>query len=171
MVTSCEIFETREAEEPAGKVDWNLFPITPYQTLDNLSYAYNYNENIDRYGSILSNDFMFYFDTQDIQDYNLPTYWTKEMETEMRSLINYKMDLELQLIEDRDDIIQSDTAVIYRNYHLLLTRNPESSVFMGSMTLYLQRESDGFWRIDRWEDFRTDHNVTWGRLKYEYIPQ
>jgi hypothetical protein len=164
------LFEKRDPEEPVGKVNWNHYPITPLQTLDNLKYAYDYNENVDRYGSILSSDFEFHFDSQDVQDYNLPVYWGKDMETEMRSLIDKNMDLELQIIEEKDDIIQSDNAVLYRDYELLLTRENETSVFSGSMTLYIRRDSDGFWRIYQWEDFRTDNDTTWGRLKYEYIP-
>jgi len=170
ILSSCGLFETRDPEEPVGKVNWNHYPITPLQTLDNLKYAYDYNENVDRYGSILSSDFEFHFDSQDVQDYNLPVYWGKDMETEMRSLIDKNMDLELQIIEEKDDIIQSDNAVLYRDYELLLTRENETSVFSGSMTLYIRRDSDGFWRIYQWEDFRTDNDTTWGRLKYEYIP-
>ncbi|MBW6516675.1 MAG: hypothetical protein K0B81_08710 [Candidatus Cloacimonetes bacterium] len=171
LIASCGIFETREAEDPVGKVYWNHFPITAFQTLDNLIYAYDYNENINRYSTILSDDFEFFFDTQDIQDFNLPISWNKQMEVEMRSLIDKKIELELALIEDKDDIIQSDTAVIYRDYHLVLTRSSGTTNFIGSMTLYMQRDTDGFWRINRWEDFRKENQVTWGRLKYEFIPQ
>lgn len=171
LFPACGIFETRDAEEPEGSIHWTHFPITPLQTLDNLVYAYKYNENINRYGTILSDDFEFYFDTQDIQDFNLPVLWNKEMETEMRSLINYQMGLELHQIEEKDDLIQSDSAVLYRDYDLTLTRSSGTSHFIGSLTLYLVRNTDGFWRVTRWEDFRTDHDVSWGRLKYEFIPQ
>lgn len=171
LLLSCNLFDTRDAEEPEGKVNWNLFPITPFQTLENLDYAYNFNENIDRYGSILSDEFEFHFDSQDIQDYNLPPYWGKLMETEMRSLLDKDISLDMQQNEESEDIIQSESAVLYRDYQLILTRLSGTSFFAGSMTLYLQRENDGFWRIYRWEDFRTDNDVTWGRLKYEYIQQ
>jgi|SRR5690554_3043103 len=170
FLSSCGLFETREPEEPVGKINWNHYPITPFQTLDNLKYAYDYNENIDRYGAILSSDFEFYFDSQDVQDYNLPAYWGKDIETEMRSLIDKNMDLDLQIIEEKEDIIQSDNAVLYRDYDLVLARENTTSFFSGSFTLYIRREGDGLWRIYRWEDFRTDSDPTWGRLKYEYTP-
>lgn len=174
LLLSCNVFDTRDAEEPVGNVQWNHFPITPLQTFDNLGYSWNSNENIDRYERIFSdaNDsFLFFFDSQDIQDYNLPAHWNKETEVEMRSLINRDMDLEMQSIDEKEDIIQSETAVIYRDYQLSVKRDADTTVFSGSMTLYLQREDDGFWRIHRWEDFRTDDNDTWGRLKYEFITQ
>jgi hypothetical protein len=174
FLTSCGLFETRDAEDPEGKVNWNHYPITPMQTLDNLKYAWDSNENIDRYDSILSdsdNGFLFFFDSQDVQDYNLPVSWDKSMETDMRSLINEEMNFEMQLIPEKDDVIQSESALLYRDYRLAVNRESGTSLFSGSMTLYLQRESDGFWRITRWEDFRKDSDETWGRLKYEYIPQ
>lgn len=171
LLSSCGIFDTRDAEEPEGKVHWNHFPITPYQTLENLRYAYESNDNINRYANILNSAFEFFFDSQDIQDYNLPVSWQKDEEIEMRSLINKDMDLTMQPIEEREDIIQSETAVLYRDYTLSINRSSDTSYFAGSMTIYLQRETDGFWRIYRWEDFRIDNEVTWGRLKYEFTPQ
>jgi len=142
FLSSCGLFETREPEEPVGKINWNHYPITPFQTLDNLKYAYDYNENIDRYGAILSSDFEFYFDSQDVQDYNLPAYWGKDIETEMRSLIDKNMDLDLQIIEEKEDIIQSDNAVLYRDYDLVLARENTTSFFSGSFTLYIRREGE-----------------------------
>jgi len=171
FLTSCKMFEPREAEEPKGVVVWNHFPITPYQTFENLEVIYNYSDNIDRYQSILTDDFSFYFDTQDVQDYHLPTLWDKDNEVEMRGMINSEMELTMSCIVEKRDVIHSDTAVLYRNYRLSFNSGRSNTHFEGDMALYMVREGDGFWRIERWDDFRSNEHITWGRLKYEYVPQ
>ncbi len=164
VIWGCNIFEPRTAEEPVGKVEWNYFPIIADQTLENLVFAYDYKENSGRYGSVLSNDFRFYFDSQDIQDYSLPVYWDKSAEINMRELIDIGIRVNLENIPDKEDIIQAEQAIYNRNYSVYATNR----FFSGSMTIFVRREDDGFWRIYRWEDYRKDDNDTWGRLKYEY---
>ncbi len=165
----CHLFEPRKAEEPIGQVKWNNFPIIPEQTLENLLYSYNYSENTDRYEFILSNDFRFYFDAQDVHDFSFPVYWDKESEVNMRSLINEKMRLELTIIPDQADVVQSEMATIYRSYDLEVL--PERERFAGNMVLNMIRSEDGFWRIESWEDIRQANEATWGRFKYETFPQ
>lgn len=167
IITGCDVFDTRDPEEPVGKVEWNYFPITSQQTLENLVYAFNFRENSDKYGSILADDFRFYFDTRDVQDYGLPTHWNRERELNMRGLLNIDLRISLDKIEDKDDLIQSERATYNRDYSIYTA----DRTFMGSMTLSLRREEDGFWRIYKWEDYRKNNELTWGRLKYEFVPQ
>ena len=167
-INSCYLFQPRKAEEPVGKVEWNHFTILPYLTLENLIYSYNYSENSDRYGTILSSDFLFYFDQQDVHDYGFPVSWGKDSEIYMRSLVTNKTKLELTIINDQEDVVLSEEALIYRNYSLTLLSS--SDIFAGRFALQLKREDDGFWRIKKWEDFRNEDKETWGRFKYETYP-
>jgi hypothetical protein len=167
----CRLFEPRKAEEPQGVIVWNHFPITPYQTFENLQTVYDYKEGAERYRSILTSDFSFNFDSQDTQDYHLPVSWDKDSEVEMRGLINSEMELIMTNIPEKKDRVQAESAVLYRNYRLRFISGRSNNVFEGNMALYLRREADGFWRIERWDDFRSNDHVTWGRLKYEYVPQ
>jgi hypothetical protein len=167
--SGCYLFEPRKAEEPVGQVKWNHFPIVPGQTLENLLYSYNHSENADRYELILSEDFRFYFDAQDVHDFSFPVFWNKESEVNMRSLINEKMRLELTIIPDQADVVQSETAALYRSYELEVL--PVRERFAGKMVLNMLRSEDGFWRIESWEDIRQANEATWGRFKYETFPQ
>jgi hypothetical protein len=166
----CDLFSPRKADVPKGKVTWNHFPINPNQTLDNFITVYNYSENIERYHSILTDGFRFYFDSQDAQDYHIPDFWGKDSEVGTRGLINQNMELSLDIMPEKEDITQADSAIFYRNYRLMLSSNQGDNLFSGSLSLFLKRGNDGFWRIERWDDFRSGNQVTWGRLKYEYTP-
>lgn len=168
----CRLFEPRKPEEPdVSRAEWNLFPITPEQTLNNLEYAYNYQANADRYGSILTDDFRFFFDAQDVQDYNLPEYWGKVDEVAARKLINIDINIELTEIEGEDDVIQAQRATYNRDYQIRKKAGQQGTLFTGSLILDLRREDDGFWKIYRWEDYRNEDELdTWGRFKNEFAP-
>ncbi len=165
----CNLFDTRNPDEPKGQADWNYFPITSEQTLENLMNVFIYNANVDKYGSILSENFQFYFDARDVQDYSLPSYWDKETEISMRNLMSIEVEIEMQEIDEQDDIIQADRVTFNRHYEIT-AGSEDIQKFAGSMTLNLIREEDGFWRIDKWKDYRIDDEDSWGRLKYEYAP-
>lgn len=166
LLSGCNLFNTREPDEPKGQADWNYFPITSEQTLENLEYAFSFNANADKYGSILADDFRFYFDARDVRDYSLPAYWDKETEVSMRNLMSVEVEIELQEIDDQEDTIQSDRVTYNRHYEVIAAADE----FKGSLTLNLRREEDGFWRVYRWEDYRKDSEYSWGRLKHEYAP-
>lgn len=167
LVSGCELFETRKPEEPTGNVEWNYFPITSEQAWDNLTFVFKYDENIDKYGTILTDDFRFYFDAQDVHDYSLPPSWNKHSEVTMRGLITISVSIDYQPIVDKEDLIQADKATYNRDYEIR-KGSTDDILFAGSMSVYLRRDVDGFWRIYRWEDYRKGQYVSWGRLKYEY---
>jgi len=173
IIAGCNIFEPREAEEPDKPVGWNPFPTTPERCLENLVFVYNHRENVYQYGSVLSDRFVFHFDPQDRADFTLPASWGKANEIEM--LMNayqqmgqhQEMHLTLMIIPDQPDRIQANSAWIFRYYILFVNHNQSSlgTEFAGKMQLYLERESNGFWRIREWSDFRGQSEWTWGRMK------
>ncbi len=176
---SCNAFSPRDSEEPQSGSEWNSFPIQPEQTLENLEYAYEYSQNSIKYGEIFADGFSFFFDTQDISDYGVPEAWDSETEEEMLLLLyNHLLSgtvisLELTPVESEPDDIQSETAEFYREYQLSIDHDLEDlpDTFGGMMYLEIVRNQDGFWRISKWQDYRTDQEtVTWGRLKYEISP-
>ncbi len=173
ILSSCNVFSTRKAEDPNKRVDWNSFQTTPVKTLENLQYSYNYRENVYNYSSLFFEDFRFYFDSQDANDFNIPSSWSKSAEIDM--LLNTyqridsgsSMQLVLSTIPDQSDNIQANQAWLYRTYELTVRHSIENmpELFIGKFRLFLIKEQSGFWKIKEWNDYRTTSPYTWGRMK------
>ncbi len=179
MLMACNAFSPRDSEEPESGVEWNSFPIQPQQVLENLVYAYEFSQNSIKYGEIFTDEFRFFFDTQDVSDYGVPQEWDAQTESDMLLLLynhllsNTDMTLELEEVEDEPDDIQSEFAEFYRKYTLSVQHdlNHLPQTFSGVCFLEIVKGTDGFWRISQWQDNRKDQeSVTWGRLKYEVSP-
>ena len=176
ILSGCNIFQPRKAEEPRPPAQWHPFTVTALMCLENLVFSYNYKQNMFNFERILSNDFVFYFDRNDVTDFSLPISWEKDAEKEM--LINAHqrvegdraMDLILTSIVNQPDDIGLNIAWIYRNYELFVYHDDQniSNTFAGQFQLLLERENDGLWRIMEWHDFRKDSLWTWGRMKNEF---
>jgi hypothetical protein len=170
---ACNVFEPREADAPGKIAEWNHYVTSADQCVENLLFAYNYRENIYKYSDILEENFRFYFDTQDINDFTLPSNWSKTNEIDM--LINLyqqsdntqEVTLALSKISGQSDTYHSNDADIYRFYELYVNHNITnvSQSFSGKCQLHLEKGSDGFWRITEWYDFRDESEWTWGRMK------
>ena len=173
LLGSCNIFAPRKADPPDKLAEWNAFPNTPEKCLENLVFAYNYRENVFQYGSILTDNFVFYFDPQDVQDFTVPDNWFKYNEIDMLMNVyfqsNRTSDMKLELIKlpNQPDILHSNYAWLYREYHLyvnhLITNLNQD--FYGNFQLYLERESNGVWKIREWNDYRGQSEWTFGRMK------
>ncbi len=176
VLTSCKVFEPRKSEDPVNETQWNTFQTSPQQVIENLTYAHNYKQNMYRYTNLFSENFKFYFDSQDISDFGFPVSWNKSMEIEV--LTNYfnsiPVDsasvLVLTPIEADPDQIQNNQATIYRDYDLRAGHDMANvgHHISGKFTLYLEKDSNGIWRIKQWWDYKKNSDWTWGRLKYEF---
>jgi len=167
----CNLFEPREAEPPDPPADWHVFPTTHVMCLENLIFAHNYRENMWNYGNILSEQFEFIFDRQDVSDFTLPNTWNRISETVMLRNAHSQagasgINLELSLIENQVDDVRSNMAWIFRNYSLKVDsfHDDNYQIFSGRMELYLEIEH-GLWVIREWFDFRDGNIWTWGRMK------
>ena len=170
--TGCNLFQPRESEEPTKPADWHITTDTAEKCLENLEYAYNFKQNAVNYQSILSEQFEFFFDVQDISDFTLPTKWVRRDEITMlwdahQATNEYQgMKLVMEKIPTQNDNHGANSVTFYRNYELRvdsLQRN-----FYGKFQLLVEKESDGRWRITRWQDFRDNNEWTWGRMKNEF---
>lgn len=176
LLAGCEVFSPRDSEEPLKPAEWNNYTLTPLKTLENLTFSYNYRENVYNYGSLFADLFVFHFDNQDVSDFHLPATWSKSSEIDMlmntfqRINSGSSMNLILTKISEQNDNIQVNRAWLYRNYELTVyhsyTYLPQ--LFSGKMQLYLEKDANGFWRIKEWFDYRKLNNWSWGRMKNEF---
>ena len=173
IFAACNLFEPREADSPDKPVLWNAFPTTPGKCLENLVLAYQHREYVYQYGTIFTNEFEFWFDKHDVTDFSLPIFWIKQDETEMlinayqQTGLNQEINLTLSPIPNQPDSNQANRAWVNRYYHLTVNHNQQNlnTEFSGIAQIQLERGSDGFWRISRWDDLRDQGFWTWGRMK------
>lgn len=173
FLSGCGLFNVREAEMPASPVDWNSFQTTPQKVLENLLYSYNYRENVYNYSSLFTDNFTFYFDAQDVNDFDTPSSWNKSSEIDMlmntfqRINSSSEMQLILNTIPGQNDNIQANQAWLYRSYELSVPHsiNTIPQLFQGKLRVVLTKDQNGFWKIKEWNDYRTLTNNTWGRMK------
>ncbi|MEA1973373.1 MAG: hypothetical protein U9N34_08790 [Candidatus Cloacimonadota bacterium] len=178
LIYSCDIFEPRDAHNPINtEFEWNDFPTSPYQTLENLEWAFEYIQNADNYQQIFTDDFIFYFDSQDISEHSYESSWGIGQEQNIvqnyysQTSDNSPIDIELVENEENDQI-NSNNAHIYRDY--VLNTNYDildfPDEFVGKLEIFLVFQN-GNWKINYWKDFRTsssDNMNTWGRFKHEF---
>ena len=173
LFVACNVFEPRSAAPPESLAEWHVFATTHEKCLENLEFAYKHRQNVYQYGSIFSDDFIFYFDSQDITDFSAPRFWRKAEEIDM--LINaylhtvniQEIELELDKIENKNDSFHGNYAWIFRSYELHVNHSPPNigHSFSGSLQLLLEMEG-GIWKIKEWHDLRNQQNIpTWGRMK------
>ena len=178
ITLSCGIFDPRKSDDPENPVPWVSYPINKEQIMENLKYSYNYSENTNNYEKIFTDDFIFYFSSQDINEHSTPSQLNIGQERDMLFNLHKDMiDLEkavfldsLNALADQDDIVNNDSATLYRTYYLRIDgRNPQ--VYQGQAEFHLILSSDNSWKIKIWRDYRTTSNQTWGLLKNDYTLQ
>ena len=176
LLSGCEVFSPRDAENPEQPAAWNTFQVTPAKTLENLVYAYNYRENVYNYTNLFYDNFYFFFDPQDVADFSLPGYWGKASEIDMlmnayqRINPGSSMQLTLTPILSQSDNIQVNRAWFYRNYELTIAHSIVDfpTLFTGKSEIYMEKDNNGFWKIKEWKDYRLISSWTWGRMKNEF---
>lgn len=179
ILSYCGTFEPRKAEPPEAASEWFSFHITPEQTMYNLKYAFIYRGNLEKYNTILHDEFVFFFDVRDVNDYGTDQKWDKETEREMLHNFHNNLtsgyDLELNLKEypDQSDLIQADESWLFREYSFIIldSQGNEEGEFLGKIELYLVKDSNGFWKIRRWNDYRlSSDSYSWGKMKNDFAP-
>jgi hypothetical protein len=173
LLTGCNFFTLREAEEPDKPPLWNSFYTTWQSALQNLEYSYEDARNVVKYNELFLANYRYSFSQQDINDYNITGTWTRDNERDMLyNLHNWadSVKLELSIIPDQDDVIQANLVKLYRSYTLTITKGDEIRNYAGRLEIQMRTEN-GFWRIYSWYDYRitgTPGLPTWGKLKYDF---
>lgn len=178
---SCGIFEPRNSDSPEKPVPWLSYPINKDQVLTNLESSYLYSENINNYEKIFTDDFIFYFASQDITEHGTPSQLNINQESEMimvlhKSLNDYNQQIfldTLATIDGEDDLINNTNATLYRSYYIriedLRNKQKDTKVYQGKAEFNLiQNTETSLWEMQSWKDYRTTSNQTWGLLKNEF---
>ncbi len=178
---SCSLFEPRVPEYPSeAGVVW-ITPISPEIVVLNLEAALNGSSAL--YLDCLSESFVFYADTNDINEY--PTYnfndWIKSVEaytvtTALFAIVPADSSISASFLEDLDHpdpAAPVDSAIIYREYAITVPQSYYSGTgtpASGIVEFHMIENEDGFWSINKWFDLRHEETYlnTWAVAKAYY---
>lgn len=177
---SCVIFDVRDAEQPTGGAGEIQIQRTPQAVISNIKSSLFSSDPIN-YEETLSDEFIFVPDAGDIAEFDIYypgvlTQWGKQVEAAvvkslLARLIGEPVGLEydqqsIEILEETDS-----TYVVKANYEIVVCWLGQPwDKYHGTCILSIRLESDGLWRVRRWEDYRRSvppekSKGTWGILK------
>jgi hypothetical protein len=172
---------TRGTEDPYGSSGTWETPQSPEVTVNNLLFAYN-EMIISNYQLCFSDSFIYSSPEDSIDAVNngwgdLFTDWNKAAEISVANNIfstfsgSDSIDLILTMspAEDYTDQIEDSTAILHRDYNLvIITANEDTSsttAYSGRAVFHLWEEQLNWWTIYLWEDIPADTEDDWGDFK------
>jgi len=176
VFSGCDMFSTREAEEPGRSGSTFSQPVEPSITIRNLQDAIS-ERNRENYLRCLADtfetDYVFVptLSAQTVYDFSR---WDKSSEDQyFRNLAAASTREHSHLDFFEQDTSRSATSFLFRaKYYLEFphTRPQLSSVAEGRLEFTIERSSrDNWWYITRWVDYPDTSQTTWSHLKGAFL--
>lgn len=176
LVISCDLFKTRNPEQPSDNNVIFIPPTEPQILISNLKNSIE-NLNSENYIKCLSNDnnnpFIF-FPSQSINSSLFSIFKNWNINDERRFIntlnsISNSNKPQLTWINNKSIIENPDSAIYESGYLLNINVNDKniSGNYSGNLRLILITDKQGYWYISRWYDFSNtlDSNNNWSFLK------
>lgn len=172
---------TRETEDPYGSGGTWETPQAPEVAVNNLLYAYN-EKIISNYQLCFSDSFVYSSPEDSIDAVNngrgdLFIDWNKAVEISVTNNIfstftndsTSNLLLILGISNEYSDQIEDSTAVLYRDYDLVvISSDTDTTIYSGRSVFHLSEEQLNWWTIYLWEDIPVDTVDDWGDFKALY---
>jgi hypothetical protein len=176
--SGCEFPWSDDNPAVQRKLEWCA---TPGKTLESLAWVWTNNREIDNYSAMLTSDYRFYFDPNEVggitpPGYQIPQSWTREEDLEATgNMFAQAYDIRLEVLNagDYDDPnIPGDfyTANNVQIQFYLWSDGPDSAVLAtGPCDFEFEKVGDN-WLISYWYDRTggTEPGQSLGELRYEY---
>ena len=182
VFSSCDLFDPRVPEDPSNAgVVWQD-PTSPDIVVENIQSALNGKSLL--YLDCFDESFVFYADTNDINDYAAYIFsdWTKTVEnntvSSLFAVVPQDSTIQANFVIDpahQDPAAPVDSAVIYREYSISVPESQHSGTgtpAVGLAELHMIENVDGLWSVSEWHDLRHQDEslgwVTWAVAKAYY---
>ncbi len=180
VFSSCNLFDPRVPENPSNAgVVWQV-PTSPDIVIENVQSALTGSSAI--YLDCFNESFVFYADTNDINEYDQYTFsdWTKPVEnntvTALFAVVPQDSTIIASFVIDAqhpDPAAPVDSATVYRAYSISVPESYHSGTgtpAVGLAELHMIEDADGLWSIIEWHDLRHEQDilVTWAVAKAYY---
>jgi hypothetical protein len=177
IISGCDIFSTRDAEQP-NQPRSNFIPaVTPQDVLTNLQNSLT-DLNVENYLACFSDsafsDKQFVFDPSTAALSRFPFLaegWNKKDEQQyflnMKNKVPEERQVTLNVLDLRTGSTQGDSTVVNGSYSLSVPHNDPAvpTLFEGEFSFSMNRDSRSVWTIHLWRDSRSGEIPSWSELK------
>ncbi len=162
----CNVFSTREPEEPdAGRGCW-VIPQSLSGVLENLTCTMSEGIESDYMLAFFADSLEFVADNVALAvDPSLSPWGYSDEQSFARNLFSQNLSVFVNF-ELQDSSI-ADTAFVFASYQIVINPAPQSlpETIAGTARFDFRIGHAGFWQIYRWTDLRTEEANTWSDLK------
>ena len=185
LINSCDIFTTRNPENPTKNNESYLPPTSPSIVISNLTNSIK-EKNPDYYSLCFTDDskpdnmqeYRFYHTSDALAKYSsIFDFWTVANEKSyFLSLISKtSSDIQpiFQLSNSKFEVLMPDSSLFVSDYYLKINHSILSlpKEFSGSLQFNIIRNSNGMWFVKRWVDNKLQEDTiknSWSILKAEF---
>jgi len=176
ILQACDIFESREPENPNETKSSYRVPVEPTDVIENLKNAFkdknsnDYKKNFSTGQPLVSRDF-FYVPSGNVSSI-FPSDWYVDDEFQyFNNLITRSpqgVAVTLNFSEEAYDI-RSDSSLYTAKYSISVpVQNSDPKIYQGSLKFTMTRDINSAWIIYYWEDIAIQETKSWSELKIEF---
>jgi len=177
LVTSCDLFNTRDAEIPNSQRSNFVTPSTASLVIQNLKNSLS-DKNVQNYlacfvDSIFSSrTFSFSASSEALVQYQMQDWGISEESTYFNAVINKvneNIPITLTLSDTLYSSLGADSVIYSAKYDLNIPfANTGSVMYSGNLEFKLMRDEASLWSIYFWKDTKSQANPSWSELKGSY---
>lgn len=169
-ISSCDLFKTRDHEDPVGPSDNFQIATTPQELIKNLQNSLK-DEVVENYMMCFSkNKFVFSPSAGSMLNYASLQNWDLRSEEQyfknMINLVDKKSQIVLNLTDE--ELNRSADSVVYSASYLLsvpFISNQYPKSYKGILHFTMVQDSSLQWTIKRWHDIKQENLPEWSDLK------
>lgn len=176
--TACELFTTRDPEDPADRKSNFQSAFIPELVIENLKNSFT-DKNVQNYlacfvdTSFSSRSFQFQPSSEALSQYQfLGLGWNLSDEQRYLNSVVASIPQDFPLILSFNDETFSrsgDTVVYSASYSINLPFiQPETSVYQGNVQFNMTNDARSVWVIYFWQDIKLPNIPSWSELKGKY---
>jgi len=176
LLQACDIFESREPENPNETKSSYRVPVEPTDVIENLKNSFkdknsnDYKKNFSSGSPLVDRNFYF-IPSSNVQSI-FPTDWTiaQEFQYFNNLVIRVPQSIPMALsFSDEQYDLQADSAVYSAKYLISVpVQNSAPLNYEGNLRFLMTTDINAAWVIYYWEDIATQTSKNWSELKIEF---
>lgn len=173
---SCDLFESRQPENPSETKSSYRVPVEPSDVIENLKNSFkdknsnDYKKNFSPGSPLVDRDFFFVPSSNVLT--NFPADWTINQEFQYFNnlVIRVPEGTSINLsFSDEEYNLQADSAIYSAKYFISVpVQNSDPILYEGNLKFSMVTDRNSAWVIYYWEDIANQGLKSWSELKLEF---
>jgi hypothetical protein len=174
-ITGCDLFQTRDPQNPSEPKSSYRVPFEPAGVIDNLKNAFkdknsnDYKMNFSTGMPLVDRNF-FYVPSGNVLGF--PSDWAIDAEFQYFNNLITRTPQDIPItLSFTDEVydVRADSAIYSAKYFISVPiLNSEPKVFEGSLKFTMTTDINAAWVIYFWEDIAIQNSKSWSELKIEF---